>query len=95
MSAESAVVSAINLTRASHSDPRLQVTLHGVQPGKLGTTYELTGADNTPGGMSLLDLLGPGVYVAHACSSNDRALHVEARRSVGRWIVLLSAAEGS
>jgi hypothetical protein len=93
--AESAVLSAIAMTRAAQTSPDVQVTLDAVAATDLGTNYELTGADNNLAGTSLLDLLGPGIYVAHARSSNGLELHVEARRFEGRWMVSLSPAEGT
>lgn len=56
--------------------------------------YEIRGADNVPAGMSLGDLLSPGIWVAHLHFAEGHAYHAEAWRDGGRWVVSLEPAEG-
>jgi hypothetical protein len=57
--------------------------------------YVTEGADNFLGGMSWIDLLTSGVYVAHLRFTNNTEYHVAAsrRRLLGSWIVSLQPAE--
>ena len=56
--------------------------------------YVVEGADNFLAGTSLMDLISPGVWVAHLKFANGHQYHAEAQRTDGRWSVSIGPAEG-
>ena len=93
--AEAKAITSIAAARSGRSYADADVTVTGLQRNELGTRYELVGEDNYPRGDSILDMLSPGVLVAHAVARDGKELHVETWLEGGRWRVSIEPAEGT
>jgi hypothetical protein len=95
--AEHAIATTIAATAQGRAPDAIQASVRGdsalIPAVDCRLPYELRGVDNFPAGSGLLDLLSPGILVAHARFANGHVYHVEARRVWGRWQVTLEPAE--
>jgi hypothetical protein len=93
--AEAAVAHAVTANTADPADSTITVRVPSAGLTRAASSsIETLSADNMLVGTTLLDLLSPGVYVAHVRAPNGRDYHVEAIRETRKqWRVTLMRPE--